>query len=115
MVRIFLYIIALILLLSSCNQRQIDELRQENENLETEISELKDQIVNLKIENEVLRDNVSNFNEDMEDIQIYARRASANASSAVFWAENGNTFLFKSELESMSDNFDAIAKIASQY
>jgi predicted nucleic acid-binding Zn-ribbon protein len=106
---------ALSVLLQSCKQSRISELESEKENLENKISTLESQLRVLKDENEDLKNYISQMENDMHQIKNFARSASSHASSATFWANNGDTFLYQSEIRNMSSDFNRIASIASKY
>lgn len=109
------YLAAITFFMLSCNQGRIDELESEKELLEQRVSSLQSQVSDLKSEKEKLEAIVSDMRQDMRAIRNCASSASSNASSAAFWADSGDSFLFQSNLRSMSSDFDQIVRIASKY
>ena len=99
----------------SCNQGRIEELESEKDQLEESVYLLKSQIESLESNIDLLRSQIANMRRDMIIINNCASEASTNASTAAYWAENGNTFLFQSCLRNMSNNFDEIVNITSKY
>ena len=108
-------IATLAFIMISCNQNRIEELEAENEELEQKVSSLEKQVRTLESEKDELKAIVSNMRQDMRAIQNCANSASSNARSAAFWADSGDSFLFQSNLRSMSTNFDEIVNITSKY
>jgi hypothetical protein len=72
-------------------------------------------IMKWESEKDELETIVSNMRQDMRAIQNCANSARSNARSAAFWADSGDSFLFQSNLRSMSTNFDEIVNITSNY
>ena len=103
-----------ILFATSCN---IKNLKEENEELHDKVSAMERKINSLREENDQLAYTIEQMRLDMREIQRYARAASNNASSIVFWSNTGtdDSFLIESEFRNMSSNFDNIALIASKY
>ena len=108
-------IATLTFLMFSCNQGRIEELESEKEQLEQKVSSLERQVRDLESEKEDLEALVSNMHQDMRAIRNCASSASSSASSAAFWADSGDSFLFQSNLRNMSSDFDQIVSIASKY
>ena len=102
--RRYCIIAVLAFIVTSCNQSRIEEL----ESVENQISDLES-------EKNDLEATISNMRRDMRAIQDCASNASSNARSAAFWADSGDSFLFQSNLRSMSTNFDEIVNITSKY
>lgn len=108
-------ITALVFFMISCNQDRIEELESEKEQLEHKVSSLERQLKEAKSEKEDLEELVTNMRQDMRAIRNCASSASSSASSAAFWADSGDSFLFQSNLRNMSSDFDQIVSIASKY
>lgn len=102
------FTIFLFVMIVSCSQERIEELKNENKQLEQKVS-------SLEYEKESLEREIAEMRQDMYAILDYAGRARTNASEAAFWANNGDSFLFQTNLRGMSSNFNEIVNIASKY
>lgn len=102
-------------LLCSCNKEKIADLEFENGELQQQVTLLEKQVKFLEHENDIKYRKIKDMELDFEIILNHARSASSHASSASFWAQNGNTFLYKSAIEQMASDFESIVHIASKY
>ena len=110
-----LALLLLAILAFSCNKEKIADLEFENSDLQQKVELLERQVKILEFENDRKTDILNEMKVDMDRIQIYARSASDHASSASFWAQSGDSFLYRSEIEQRASDFESIVHIASKY
>ena len=111
-----------VLFLTSCNTRELNELKAENEQLERKVSLLESQIEEqneeieiLTVKNEELDDFVSKVKIDMSSIQTFASSIRSSSSSIDFWTETGHRYFPDMQIRSIESDAKQIADIASNY